>query len=203
LIKNPYQNAGEIAEIVRGGSPRPAGDKRYYEGEIPFLKVADLTASDEIYLHSHTYTIKEAGLHKTRMVEADTLMLTNSGATLGIPKICTFQTTFNDGIAALLKLSFMNKKFLYYFLKSKSQWYLETASRGQGQPNLNTDIISNTPLALPPLAEQERIVAKLEKLMKVCDDLQTSINQSKSYANSLLQIALKEALTERPISQAA
>ena len=188
---------GEIAEIVRGGSPRPAGDKRFYDGEIPFLKVGDLTAIDEIYLNSHTYTIKEAGLHKTRMVEADTLMLTNSGATLGIPKICTFQTTFNDGIAAFLNLVFMDKKFLYYFLKSKSQWYLETASRGQGQPNLNTDIIGNTPLALPPLAEQERIVAKLEKLMKFCDELEVSIKQGITNADRLLQTALKEALESK------
>jgi type I restriction enzyme S subunit len=129
-------------------------------------------------------------------------MLTNSGATLGIPKICTFQTTFNDGIAAFLNLVFMDKVFLYYFLKSKSQWYLETASRGQGQPNLNTDIIANTPLTLPPLAEQERIVHKLEKLMKFCDELEANIRHARANANSLLQTALKEALL-RPTSNAA
>jgi type I restriction enzyme S subunit len=48
------------------------------------------------------------------MVEADTLMLTNSGATLGIPKICTFQTTFNDGIAAF-ESRFINKSFFITF----------------------------------------------------------------------------------------
>ncbi|HMS38811.1 MAG TPA: restriction endonuclease subunit S [Pyrinomonadaceae bacterium] len=185
---------GELAEIVRGGSPRPAGDKRFYDGKIPFLKVGDLTATDYVFLNSHTFTIKEAGLHKTRMVEANTLMLTNSGATLGIPKICTFQTTFNDGIAAFLNIEKLNNVFLYYFLKSKSKWYLSEASRGQGQPNLNTDIIGNTLLALPPLAEQKRIVEKLEKLMKYCDELEANIRESKGQAESLLQVALKEAL---------
>ena len=38
---------GDISDIVRGGSPRPAGDKNYYDGKIPFLKVADITNSDE------------------------------------------------------------------------------------------------------------------------------------------------------------
>lgn len=149
---------GDIADIVRGGSPRPAGDPTFYGGNIPFLKVGDLTGYDDIYLRTHTHSITEAGLNKTRFVEADTLMLTNSGATLGIPRICTFPTTFNDGIAAFLNLIHIDKVYLYYFLKSKSAWYLNEASRGQGQPNLNTDIIALTPFPLPPLSEQQKIV---------------------------------------------
>ena len=150
---------GEICEIVRGGSPRPAGDLTYYEGKIPFLKVGDLTSGDDVYLYTHKYTIKEAGLYKTRFVEANTLMLTNSGATLGYPKICTFPTTFNDGIAAFLNLSDeFDKVYLFYFLKSLTGWFLKEASRGQGQPNLNTDIIGLTPIPIPPLSEQNKIV---------------------------------------------
>ncbi len=52
----------------------------------------------------------------------------------------------------------------------------------------------NTPLSLPPLAEQERIVAKLEKLMKFCDELEANIRQGIANADQLLQTALKEAL---------
>ncbi len=142
---------GKITNIVRGGSPRPAGDLRYYQGNIPFLKVANLTASTEIYLNKHTYTIKEAGLHKTRKVPKNTLMLTNSGATLGIPKICGFETTFNDGIAAFIHMNEeLYKPYFYYVLLSKTRWFLDEVSRGQGQPNLNTDIIGETVIFLPP-----------------------------------------------------
>ncbi|HCU22422.1 MAG TPA: hypothetical protein DF698_05965 [Candidatus Atribacteria bacterium] len=189
---------GELSCVVRGGSPRPAGDKRYYEGAIPFLKVADLTADENIYLNSFTYTIKEAGLHKTRYVDSNTLMLTNSGATLGIPKICMFPTTFNDGIAAFLGIDNMDKEFLYYFLKSKTGWYLKEASKGQGQPNLNTDIISMTPFALPPLPEQHRIVIKIKQLLKFCYELEQTIKQNQKYTLELLQVALKEALEPNP-----
>jgi len=62
-----------LCEVVRGGSPRPAGDQKFYEGTIPFLKVADLTRNDGAYLKTHTYTIKEAGLKKTRLVSPNTL----------------------------------------------------------------------------------------------------------------------------------
>lgn len=49
-------------------------------------------------------------------------------------------------------------------------------------------------IPLPPLAEQERIVAKLEKLMKFCDELEANIKQGIANADQLLQTALKEAL---------
>ncbi len=45
-----------------------------------------------------------------------------------------------------------------------------------------------------PLTEQERIVAKLEKLMKFCDELEANIRQGITNADQLLQTALKEAL---------
>lgn len=126
-------------------------------------------------------------------------MLTNSGATLGIPRICTFPTTFNDGIAAFLNLKHINKIYLYYFLKSKSDWCLKEASRGQGQPNLNTDIIALTPFPLPPLAEQQRIVEKLEQAMQHCNELEASIKQSELQNEKLLQQVLREALMKEEV----
>lgn len=182
---------GTITNIVRGGSPRPAKDPLYYNGDIPFLKVADLTSNNDVYLENHTYTIKKAGLNKTRMVPANTLMLTNSGATLGIPKICNFQTTFNDGIAAFI---FMNqnlyKPFFYYLLKYKTVWFLKIASRGQGQPNLNIDIIGNTLIPLPPLEEQKRIVEKVDKMMKLCDQLDEKIDLQTEKQSNLLNAVI-------------
>ncbi|MBD2188327.1 restriction endonuclease subunit S [Pseudanabaena mucicola] len=189
---------GQITNIVRGGSPRPAGDPRFYDGHIPFLKVGDLTAKNEMYLSKYTYSIKEAGLHKTRMVPPDTLMLTNSGATLGIPKICTFQTTFNDGIAAFIFLNTaLYKPFFYYFLSSKTYYFLHEASRGQGQPNLNTEIIGETIIGLPPLAEQRRIVAKIDELMARCDELEKLKTERDRKKITVHKAALNRLLTAK------
>lgn len=185
---------GEITNIVRGGSPRPAGDKTYYDGNIPFLKVGDLTEGHDIYLYKHTYTIKEAGLYKTRFVEANTLMLTNSGATLGYPKICTFPTTFNDGIAAFLDLpDDFDKVYLFYFLKSLTGWFLKVASRGQGQPNLNTDIIGFTLLPIPPREEQKRIVAEIERQLEKTKQLKEHIRANQQATEQLLKALLHGA----------
>ncbi len=155
----------ELCSIVRGGSPRPAGNPEFYNGNIPFMKVADITRNPGPYVNSTEYTIKEAGLKKTRMVRANTLLLTNSGATLGVPAICTFDTTFNDGIAAFLGLNSECLLFHYYFWMSKTA-ELRAINKGAAQPNLNTDIIGSVEVDMPREAEQKEIIHILDKLIE-------------------------------------
>lgn len=156
----------ELCDVVRGGSPRPAGNPEFYDGNIPFMKVADITQNNGPYVSATKYTIKEAGLKKTRMVEAYTLLLTNSGATLGVPAITTIQTTFNDGIAAFLNLDSENLLFYYYFWTSKT-CELRGINKGAAQPNLNTDIIGAVEIDVPPKDEQAQIVFTLNRLLNM------------------------------------
>ena len=181
-----WTTVDELCDVVRGGSPRPAGDEKYYNGAIPFLKVADLTKDDEIYVYKAEYAIKEAGLKKTRLVNEGTLLLTNSGATLGVPKITTFSTTFNDGIAAFLYINKEIQLYLYWFLKSKTDSFRKI-DQGAAQPNLNTDLIKSIPIPLPPLTEQKRIIKEIKRWFSLINqidqnksDLQTIIKQAKS-----------------------
>ena len=181
-----WTTVDELCDVVRGGFPRPAGDEKYYNGAIPFLKVADLTKDDEIYVYKAEYTIKEAGLKKTRLVNEGTLLLTNSGATLGVPKITTFSTTFNDGIAAFLYINKEIQLYLYWFLKSKTDSFRKI-DQGAAQPNLNTDLTKSIPIPLPPLTEQKRIIKEIKRWFSLINqidqnksDLQTIIKQAKS-----------------------
>ena len=190
-----------LADVVRGGSPRPAGSPIFYDGSIPFLKVADLTRESSIYVKSFSSTIKEAGLSKTRLVEAGTLLLTNSGATLGVPKICTFDTTFNDGVAAFLSLDERLKLYVYWFFCYMTDLY-RNINQGTAQPNLNTDIIKMTLVPIPPYKEQIRIIEQLgnispiiayyEKAQDELDELNESI--PKLIKQSILQEAIQGKL---------
>ena len=190
-----------LADVVRGGSPRPAGSPIFYDGSIPFLKVADLTRESSIYVKSFSSTIKEAGLSKTRLVKAGTLLLTNSGATLGVPKICTFDTTFNDGVAAFLSLDERLKLYVYWFFCYMTDLY-RNINQGTAQPNLNTDIIKMTLVPIPPYKEQIRIIEQLgnispiiafyEKAQDELDELNESI--PKLIKQSILQEAIRGKL---------
>lgn len=70
----------------------------------------------------------------------------------------------------------------------------KSATGTANQANIGKEALLKILIPLPPLAEQERIVAKLEKLTKYCDELETNIKQGIANADLLLQVALKEAL---------
>lgn len=196
-----WKKISEISNVVRGGSPRPAGDPKYYDGNIPFLKVRDITKDNGKYLNTFEYTIKEAGLHKTRQIKPNTLLLSNSGATLGVPKICMIEATMNDGIAAFLNLDKRSNLYLYYFWESKTK-ELRNINMGAAQPNLNTDIIKNYLVPYCSFEEQTQIVQEIESRLSVCDKMEQSINESIEKAEALRQSILKKAFEGKLLSEA-
>jgi type I restriction enzyme S subunit len=157
--------------------------------------VADVTRAKGKFVEGYTATIKEAGLSKTRFIDVRTVLLSNSGATLGIPAICDFPATFNDGIAAFIYLADgVDDEFLHLYLRSKTQWFIEFASRGQGQPNLNTDIIRATWFPLPPLEEQRRIVARVDELMTMCDSLDMQFGEANQTLGQLASVVVEQVV---------
>jgi len=195
-----WHRVGDLCEVVRGGSPRPAGDKRYYDGSIPFLKVADLTRNPGSYLRTYSYTIKEAGLTKTRYVESNTLMISNSGATLGVPKICLIGATFNDGIAAFLGLDSSSLLYHYYFWESKTET-LRAINQGAAQPNLNTDLFEDVLTPVCSSAEMEAVSIEVERSLSICDQIMSEIDNGIAQSEILRQSILKKAFSGRLVPQ--
>jgi len=66
-------------------------------------------------------------------------------------------------------------------------------------PKINQNQLSQIPIPLPPLAEQNRIVQKLDELMQHCNELEASIKQSESQNKKLLQQVLREALRKEEV----
>ena len=193
-------SVGDICEVVRGGSPRPAGDARYYCGTIPFLKVADLTRTAGVYVDTCSYSIKQAGLRKTRLVDPPILMLSNSGATLGVPKICRIRTTFNDGIAAFLGLEEENLLYHYYFWASKTA-ELRSIRQGAAQPNLNIALIQNVMIPLCSKDEIQIVARQIEKTLSMCDQLDATIDRQLGRSQALRQSILKKAFSGELVEQ--
>ena len=190
----------DLCEVVRGGSPRPAGDLRYYDGKIPFLKVADLTRTAGVYLDTHTFTIKEAGLHKTRLVDPPILMLSNSGATLGVPRVCRIRTTFNDGIAAFLGIGRGDLLYHYYFWASKT-FELRAINQGAAQPNLNTHLIKETFIPMCSDDEMQIVSRDMERALDMCEQLVVDIEIQLKKSIALRQSILEKAFTGQLVPQ--
>ena len=155
---------GDVAKVVRGSSPRPAGDPRFFDGDyLPWITVADVTRLKTRDLRSTASKLTEEGSKRTRILEPGTLLLTNSGATLGVPGVTMIQAGANDGIAAFLDLDGVDRNYLYCFLQTRTRHLRERVAPGVGQPNLNTDLISEIPLVLPPLHEQRAIASLMDE----------------------------------------
>lgn len=183
---------GELAAVVRGGSPRPAGDPRYFGGPIPWITVGPITASIGKYLTSVPEGVNEAGKARSRYITAGTLLLTNSGATLGVPKITTIDGCINDGVAALLNVDEPLKSYLLHFLASQTD-RLRGTNQGAAQPNLNTTIIKAISVPLPPRDQMAHIVAEIERRLSVVEELETQVRADLARAERLRQACLSKA----------
>jgi type I restriction enzyme, S subunit len=189
----------QLSNVVRGASPRPAGDPKYFGGNIPWITVGPITADHNPYLKSVPETVTEAGRERSRYIEPETLLLTNSGATLGVPKITLIGGCINDGVAALLDVDYPLKLYLLYFLHSQTT-RLRGVNQGAAQPNLNTAIIKAINVPLPPLAEQERIVSEVERRLSVVHELEAQISANLQRAECFRQSILHRAFEGKLLS---
>jgi len=124
------KSISQIANPVRGGSPRPAGDPRYFNGSfIPWLTVSALTnipSCQLVVTETATYLTEEGSLY-SRTLSQGTLIIANSGATLGVAKILGINCCANDGIAALLNFSKdVSPLYLACYINTKTNYLRES-----------------------------------------------------------------------------
>jgi restriction endonuclease S subunit/predicted ATPase len=182
-----------VANVVRGASPRPAGDPRYFGGAIPWITVGEITKDQLKYLDSVATFVTEEGKSRSRFIEAGSLLLTNSGATLGVPKITRISGCINDGSVALLGLNEPLKSYLYFVLASKTH-ELRKINQGAAQPNLNTSIVKDIEFQLPNSEiERHEIVCRVETLFAYADRLEIRYKTAHAQVDQLTSALLAKA----------
>lgn len=85
-----------------------------------------------------------------------------------------------------------NSKYLMYYLMSNIE-KLKSIAKGGAQPFVSLKVLRSYEFASPPLNEQNRIVKKVDKLIKVCDELELRIEKSKKYSEKLIESILKDS----------
>ena len=195
-----------VCEIARGGSPRPI--KQFLTDSIDginWIKIGD-TAKESKYINSAKEKIISAGVTKSRMVHAGDFLLTNS-MSFGRPYILNIDGCIHDGWLVISNYEkIYDRDFLYYMLSSKVAYYqFCNVVSGAVVKNLNIEKVSLSLFPLPPLAEQERIVTKLEELLPLVErygDKQNSLDKLKNDFPVLLKKSiLQEAVQGRLVPQ--
>lgn len=150
------QPIGELGRVIRGASPRPKGDKRFYGGNVPRLMVEDVTR-DGKYVTPQTDFLTEAGAKLSRPCTAGTLTIVCSG-TVGIPSILAVDACIHDGFLALVDLSEeIDIDFLYASLLRLKEKFDASATHGGVFVNLTTSILREFKATFPTLPEQRKI----------------------------------------------
>jgi type I restriction enzyme, S subunit len=128
------------------------------------IKIGDATGSGK-FIKTTKEKIKPEGLTKTRFVNAGDFLLTNS-MSFGRPYILATDGCIHDGWLVLKALdrNLVDQDYFYHLLGS-NEIFQRLASRASGSTvkNLNTEIVSSVEIPLPPLDEQRRIAAILDK----------------------------------------
>jgi len=181
----------ETAFIYRGASPRPIENPKWFDesSKVGWVRISDVTNSTK-YLSITTQRLSEQGMKNSRYVESNNLIMSIC-ATVGRPIITKMNVCIHDGIVVFEKPK-INKEFLYYYLSSIEDQWIKKGQIGS-QMNLNTTIIQNYQIPLPPLPEQTTIANALSDI----DALIASLEKLIAKKRNIKQGAMQQLLTEK------
>jgi type I restriction enzyme, S subunit len=150
------KKVGEITKVIRGSSPRPKGDPRYYGGPVPRLMGEDVTR-DGKYVTPKIDSLTEEGAKLSRPMTKGTLVMICSG-NVGLTSFINVDCCVHDGFIAFPEISNeCNPDFLYYTFNSQLHRLFQNATHGGVFTNLTTDIIKNFEIVIPQKEEQNYI----------------------------------------------
>ena len=179
------QPLGALCTIVRGASPRPI--EQYLGGDIPWIKIGDATDDENIYLYSTKEHIIQAGVKKSRLVKAGSLIFANCGVSLGFARIITFDGCIHDGWLAMEDIDIrLDKVFLLQALNQMTDHFRKIAPSGT-QPNLNTAIMKSYMQIIPPMKLQKGFVSFVDQIDKSKLTIQRSLDKLEVLKKALMQ----------------
>jgi len=157
---------GEVCTKIKAGGTPLTSKKEYYNGNIPFVKIEDMTSSYK-YIKSTLTSITEAGLKNSSawLVPVKSLLVAMYGS-IGAIAINEIEVATNQAILAILPNNEKtNVEFLFYLLTHLKP-LLKKHAKQTTQANLTAEIIKNFKIALPNYFEQQRIAEILSTVDK-------------------------------------
>ncbi|NHC06877.1 restriction endonuclease subunit S [Azonexus fungiphilus] len=194
-----WARLGDLGDWGAGATPSRSNGE-YYGGDIPWFKSGELTADliSDAEEHVTPLALKECSLRENR---AGDVLIAMYGATIGKASILSRPATTNQAVCACTPYSGLNNRYLLLLLKALKPYFVSIGAGG-AQPNISREKIIATVVALPPLAEQSRIVARVDELMALCDTLEET-GRLAAVQHERLASALFDALANSATAEEA
>jgi len=186
----------DMGGFLGGGTPSKS-NAAYWKGPLPWVSPKDMKRP---YIEDAEDHISMAAVEGSaaKLIPVHSLLYVVRGMILAhsFPvAVATREVAINQDMKALvLAIPGMHDFVLRTLQAAKSRVLAKVERSSHGTCRLDSEIVELMPVALPPLSEQKRIVAKVERLMALCDDLEARQNKKREVGTRLTKSAF-EALT--------
>ena len=194
-----WMKMSEICIKISSGGTPSRGNSDYFNGDIPWLRTQEVNRND-IYDTEIKITKEAINKSAAKLIPKNCVIIAMYGATAGKTCINKIPLTTNQACCNLqIDANAASYKYVYYCVCND---YEKIKSLGQGsQHNINAQIIKDYIIPVPPLAEQNRIVAILDRFDTLTTDLTQGLpaeiekrrQQYEFYRDKLLTFKRKEA----------
>jgi type I restriction enzyme S subunit len=176
-----YKKLGEVAKFVGGGTPSKAKEE-YYTGNIPWATVRDMT---DFCLNQTELCITEQAVKEsaTNIIPKDTIIISTH---VGLGKICLLMqdTAINQDLKGVILPPSIDKMYFAAWYKSISD-YIVSNGKGATVKGVTMKFVNDLNMPLPPIADQQRIVAELNCLNEMIAVKQEQLKEFDKLAQSI------------------
>ncbi len=188
----PVTRLDDLCDLVRGSSPRPQGDSRFFGGPVPRLMIADITR-DGVYVKPAIDSLTVEGAKKSRPMHKGEVVMAVSGA-VGLPAILAIDACIHDGFVGFRSLDdAVSPEFFYNFLAAFRRHSIGQAVGATFQ-NLKTDQIRDWMVPIPPPDLQSRF----QKTANDLRGLETQQSAATDKAQATFDALLTQAFSPKP-----
>jgi type I restriction enzyme S subunit len=184
-----WTRLGTIGDWGSGSTPS-RGNLDFYGGGITWLKSGEL--NDNRALTGSEETVSKLAVEKGsfRVNKPGDVLIAMYGATIGKVAMLAESAVTNQAVCGCTTFTGVLNHYLFLFLLSQRAQF-HSASEGGAQPNISKVKIVWTAFPLPPLDEQHRIVARVDELMSLCDQLEAAKAELEQCRDSLAAACLQ------------
>jgi type I restriction enzyme, S subunit len=162
----------QLGETVTGGTPK-SSEPANFGGPIPFIGPGQITQAGKIIVTERS--ISERGLQQSSEARPGDVLMVCIGGSIGKSAIVQSRIAFNQQINALRPILVDSRYAALALRSSRFRQCVLGRAGGSATPIINRSKWESIPVAVPPLAEQKRIVAKVNELISLCDPLQSGL----------------------------